>query len=335
MTDFWVSCGHHLVDRDDGGGLVLTDAFLKAYLARPEIAPPPGACASERRLHAAVLANPRRSVGPDDIMAIEDGDARENWQVMIAFRDHLLRHRTLEAAYMALVRAGMAGTPPLFLNQLVHLIMRNVLDGCDDPWLLRAAELFFRPQMMTLHDGALLAADEETIAGSSTTPVSPLVSMLGLPAASEIDVLGERNATDYFARSERFDMALDLSAGRRGLAALAEVMTRWLRHLLLLDVTIEPLVEVQEAQFTWYVGLDADGTTIGDRLWNGEELEDAMQRRLIGLFTLTFRDRGIALEAVGDEPVYLILAMSADRILRMKPQNLIVGLPLGRLEAVV
>jgi hypothetical protein len=281
------------------------------------------------------LADPRRSVGPEDIMAIEDGDARENWQVMIAFRDHLLRHRTLEAAYMALVRAGMAGTPPLFLNQLVHLIMRNVLDGCDDPWLLRAAELFFRPQMMTLHDGALLAADEETIAGSSTTPVSPLVSMLGLPAASEIDVLGERNAPDYFARSERFDMALDLSAGRRGLAALAEVMTRWLRHLLLLDVTIEPLVEVQEAQFTWYVGLDADGTTIGDRLWNGEELEDAMQRRLIGLFTLAFRDRGIALEAVGDEPVYLILAMSPDRILRMKPQNLIVGLPLGRLEAVV
>jgi hypothetical protein len=139
---------------------------------------------------------------------------------------------------------------------------------------------------------------------------------------------------DYFARSERFDMALDLTAGRKGLAALAEVMTRWLRHLLLIDVTIEPLVEVREAHFTWYVGLDADGTRIGDRLWHGEEPEDAMQRRLIGLFTLTFRDRGMALEVVGDEPVYLILAMSTDRILRMKPQNLITGLPLRRQEAV-
>jgi hypothetical protein len=188
---------------------------------------------------------------------------------------------------------------------------------------------------VTLHDGTLLAADEETIAGASATPVSPLVSMLGLPAASEIDVLGEHNAADYFARSERFDMALDLTAGRKGLAALAEVMTRWLRHLLLLDVMIAPLVEVQEAQFTWYVGLDADGTKIGDRLWNGDELDDVMQRRLIGLFTLTFRDPGIALDAVGDEPVYLILAMSPDRILRMKPQNLVVGLPLRRLEAVV
>jgi uncharacterized protein DUF6352 len=334
MRDFWLSCGHHLLDRDEGGGLVVTDEFLKAYLARPELAPPPDACTTERMLHAALLADPRRTVAPDDITAIEDRDARENWQVMIAFRDHLLRHRTLEAAYVALARTGMGGTPPLFLNQLVHLIMRNVLDGCDDPWVLRAGELFFRPQMVTLHDGALLAADEETIAGASTTPVSPLVSMMGLPAASEIDVLGEHNAADYFTRSERFDMALDLTAGRKGLWALAEVMTRWIRHLLLVDVTIEPLLEVQEAQFTWYVGLDADGTRIGDRLWNGEELDDAMQRRLIGLFTLTFDDGDVALEAVGDDPIYLMLAMSADRIVRMKPQNLITGLPLRRMEAV-
>ena len=40
MADFWLSCGHHLLDRDDGGGLLVTDDFLKAYLARPELAPP-------------------------------------------------------------------------------------------------------------------------------------------------------------------------------------------------------------------------------------------------------------------------------------------------------
>ena len=40
MRDFWLSCGHHLLDRDEGGGLVVTDEFLKAYLARPELAPP-------------------------------------------------------------------------------------------------------------------------------------------------------------------------------------------------------------------------------------------------------------------------------------------------------
>ncbi len=37
MKDFWLSCGHHLLDRDEGGGLVVTDEFLKVYLARPEL----------------------------------------------------------------------------------------------------------------------------------------------------------------------------------------------------------------------------------------------------------------------------------------------------------
>ena len=63
------------------------------------------------------------------------------------------------------MRRGVGQTPPLFLNQLVHVILRNALDGCDDAYVLRAAELFFRPQRMTLHEGSLIAADEETIAG--------------------------------------------------------------------------------------------------------------------------------------------------------------------------
>ena len=61
-----------------------------------------------------------------------------------------------------------AKVPQLFLNQLVHVILRNALDGCEDPFVLRAAELFFRTQRMTLHDGSLIAADEETIAGTAT-----------------------------------------------------------------------------------------------------------------------------------------------------------------------
>ena len=59
--DFWLSCGHHLLDRDAGGGLVVTDDFIKAYLARPELAPPPEACDAERALYAALFADPRRT----------------------------------------------------------------------------------------------------------------------------------------------------------------------------------------------------------------------------------------------------------------------------------
>jgi Family of unknown function (DUF6352) len=334
VKDFWLSCGHHLTDRDAGGGLLVTDEFLKCYFARPELSPPAEACAVERMLHAGLLAEPRRPVARADIAAIADADARENWEFVIAFRDHLLRHRTLEAAYLALVRDGAAGTPPLFINQLVHVILRNILDGCEDPWVLRAAELFFRPQVMTLHEGSLLAADEETIAGSSATPVSPLVSMLGLPATSAIDVLGDENGLAYFARSDQFDMALDLTAGRKGLAALGEVISRWVRHILAVDVVVEPLVELHDVQFTWYVGLDAEATWIGDRLWKGEELDEAAQSRVIGLFRLRFRDAAVAPEAIGDDPIYLILAMSAEHTLRMKPQNLLMGLPIRHLEAV-
>src|SRR5215207_7565127 len=114
MKDFWLACGHHLLDRDEGGGLLLTDEFLKVYLARPELAPPSEACIVEKTLHAALLAEPRRHVTKDEIAAIADADARENWGLMIAFRDHLVKHRTLEAAYVDLVRKGVGSTPHCF-----------------------------------------------------------------------------------------------------------------------------------------------------------------------------------------------------------------------------
>ena len=332
MKDFWLSCGHHLVDRDDAGALIVTDEFLKAYFARPELAPPPEACAAEHALHASLLADPRRPIDPSEIDAIVDEDARENWEFMAGFRKRLLEHPTLEAAYLALVRNGIGRTPPIFLNQLVHVILRNVLDGCEDAMVLRAAELFFRPQIITMHEGSLLAADEETIAGTSGNPVSPLVSMLGLPTEANIDVIAPENAETYFTRSDQFDMALDITAGRPGLAALAEVIVRWLRHMLGFEVAVETLLELRDARFTWYVGLDAEGSRIGDLLWNGETLDDGTMGRVAGLFRLTFREPTLVTLEPG-EPVYLITAMGADRVLRIKPQNLLSGLPL-HLEAV-
>ena len=334
MADFWLSCGHHLLDRAEGGGLLVTDEFLKAYLARPELAPPPNACAAERALHAALLENPRRPVTSAEIAAIADSDARENWSLMRDFRDRLIRHKTVEAAYLDLARHGMGGTPPLFINQLVHVILRNLLDGCEDVFMLRAAEVFFRPQRLSVLDGSLIAADEEKVSGDSPQPVSPLVAMLGLPAAGDIDVLNEANADTYWERSDLFDMALDLTAGRRGLEALGKVIARWIAHLLAIDIAIEPLIEAADVNLTWYVGLDAEATRIGDTLWRGEEVDPAARQRIVGLYRLTLRDAEIVLDKAKDQPIYLILAMTPDKKLRMKPQNRVVGLPLAHLEAV-
>lgn len=334
MHDFWLSCGHHLLDRDEGGGLVVTDEFLKAYLARPELAPPDDACVVERTLHAALLSNPRRPVHASEIAAIADQDARENWTVMVAFRDLLVAHRTIEAAYLHLVRAGFGTTPLLFANQIVHAILRNILHDCEDVYVLRAAEMFFRPQRLTTHEGSLIAADEETVAGSNAGSASPLVSMLGIPAEAAIDVLNDDNTHDYWERSDRFDMAFDLTAGRRGLAALGEVIARWVKHLLAVEVAVEPLIEANNVNLAWYVGLDSQGTKIGDDLWNGEELDDATRSRVVGLYRLTFRDDVPVLDKARGEPIYLIMAMTPDGMLRLKPQNLVTGLPIRHLEDV-
>jgi hypothetical protein len=200
--------------------------------------------------------------------------------------------------------------------------------------VLRAAELLFRSQRLTVHGGSLIAADEETVAGARPQPVSPLVAMLGLPAAGEVEVLNDDNAEGYWERSDLFDMALDLTAGRRGLEALGQVIERWVTHLLPLEVEVEALVEATDVNLTWYVGLDAEATAIGDALWHGEELDQAARERVIGLYRLTVTNPEMVLDTAKGEPIYLLLAMTPDRMLRMKPQNLVTGLPLLQREVV-
>lgn len=324
MSDFWLSSGHHLLDRNADGRLMLTDEFFKAYLARPELAPPPEACAAERKLYGRLLDEPRHPVSDGQIAAIADADARENWRHMIALRDHLIAHATIEAAYVALVREAKR-VPPLFLDQLAHVILRNVLDGADDAYLLRAAEMFFRPQRLAIHEGSLIAADAEHV---SAAAASPLVAMLGLPPVDGLDVLNDDNAASYWERSDRFDTALDLSAGRRGRAALATALERWIEHLLGVEVAVAPLVEPGDVALSWYVGLDAEGTRIGDALWRRGALDGGEAASVVAFYRLRFTDPRIVLDRLADEPIYLILGMDVDRILRMKPQNLVTGLPI-------
>ena len=71
-----------------------------------------------------------------------------------------------------------------------------------------------------------------------------------------------------------------------------------------------------------------------DALWQGKDLQDAAQASVVGLYRLMFADPLVMLEKVRGEPVYLMAAMTTDKVLRLKPQNLITGLPLRQLEAV-
>jgi hypothetical protein len=338
IKEFWVSSGHHMTQPTKGGGLAVTDEMILAYLARPELVPPEDACAAERALHAMLMATPGRPVPQSMIGAIEDADARENWAFMIGFRDRLLAHPSIEAAYLTMIRQGARGIPPLFLNQLVHLILRNALDGCDDPYLLRAAELFFRPQKASFRDGTLLLADAELIEGfeaerSSLMHTAPLAAMLGGDTIAELEVMSEENAASYWSCSDAFSMALNFGGDARAREALCRVIEIWIGHMLGIRVTVAPAARIEDTDWRWFVGLDAEATAIGNAFWKSEAIDPSMAARICGLFRLDFADpRDVAAE-IGGKPTYLIMAFSEDQTLRIKPQNLVVGLPLAGTKA--
>ena len=212
---FWGASGHLLLDRRPGDGrLIVTDEFLKAYLARPELMPPEEACEAERGLHRRLLDAPRDVIPPTAIAAIADADARENWQMFLGFRDRMLAHDTLEAAFVAMIRAGVAGVPPLFIEQLIQIIARAALNDCEDAFVVRAAEAFHRPQRATVHDGTILLADAEIIqTHEEARAASPLLSMLGGEAVTDLEILKTANADLYWNRSDANDFVLDLGAG--------------------------------------------------------------------------------------------------------------------------
>jgi hypothetical protein len=291
--------------------------------------PPDEACDAERALHARLMADPRRPVIVGEIEALVDEDARENWTFMLRFRDRLLASPTVEAAYLAFIRQGASDIPPIFLNQLVHLILRNALDGCEDPYVLRAAELFFRSQRASIHDGNLLLADAEVIeAHERERGPSPLVAMLGQDPAAALDVLDDGTAWTYWSRSDAFTMALSFGSNPRSREGLAKAIEVWVRHLLGIDVTVEPISRIEDKDWRWFVGLDAEATWIGNALWAGEEVDAEAAARVIALFRLTFANGTPVEPHVAGFPVYSLLAMSPDRMVRLKPQNLIMGLPL-------
>jgi hypothetical protein len=338
MREFWVASGHHLTRRADHGGLVATPELIMAYLARPELMPPADACEAERNLHASLLANPLRPVSKADIAALADADARENWTYMINFRDQLVAAPSLEAMYVTLARKGASDLPPIFFSQLCHLILRNALEGCDDPYTLRAAELFYRSQQATVHEGTLLLADAEVVEAQQHAQgdmhSSPLTAMLApTKAFGEMDVMDDENAWTYWSRSDAHVMIMNIGGNPKARAGLCRVIERWVAHLRGVAVKVETVASIEDSDWRWFVGLDSEGTRIGNALWNGTAPDGDAAERIVALMRLTIEDARLVDDRVGIKPIYLILAMGVDKVVRLKPQNLVVGLPIQQLEA--
>jgi Family of unknown function (DUF6352) len=145
-------------------------------------------------------------------------------------------------------------------------------------------------------------------------------------------VLGADNALDYWARDERHDFAVMLNRGQPSLDHLCRVLEKWIAHFLGVAVTIVPERRIDDDRWVWHVGLDAQASRILNDLYNRVDVDEERMGRLLSLFRLEFADRNAMRPAIAGRPVYLAMAMDEDARLKLKPQNLLLNLPLARTQ---
>ena len=267
---------------------------------------------------------------------MKDRDAGDNYEAVLRFRDRLLRADTVEGCYMNLFR-GKVDIPPLFIEQMAHVVLRNILDAEAEPLQLRAAELFFREQKATIQDGHALLADLETVqmhaSGSQYGSLGRLiVEAQGATAKANLDVLDRANAALYWERESRYDTVISLTYGRAALDAYCRVMEAWTFHFLNVEIHIKPIRNIEESRWAWHIGLDAESTAILNSLWSGEEVDAGRMRRILALFRMEFAAPEEMRRDIAGRPVYLALASDESDVVKMKPQNLILNLPLSGSE---
>jgi len=280
------------------------------------------------------MGEPRRAVAKAELDAVGDEDARHNYGVMLRFRDRLLAAGTVEACYAGLFKGEGVDVPPLFIEQLAHVILRNILDDCEDPLRLRAAELFFREQKSTLRDGHVLLADLETVEMHASGNQYGSLGRLLVEAQTslgkvELDVLDKENAQLYWERNSRHDTVISITFGRAALEALCRVIEAWVMHFSGAEVSVKPLRRIEEQRWAWHIGLDAESTAILNELWNGNQVEQGRMQRILALFRMDFADKHAMRKDIAGRPVYLALSANETDIVRFKPQNLLTNLPLA------
>jgi hypothetical protein len=244
----------------------------------------------------------------------------------------------VDASYRALFRGQGVDVPPLLVQQLTQIVLRHVLGEEATAMQARAAEMLFRTQKVSvLEDGQVMAADDETIerhaVAGSFGSIGELLRQGGAPLrTAELDVLNEDNGEAYWERDESHDLVISLNHGQPALAALATVLTRWVRHFLGAGVTIAVEKEIDDDQWVWHVGLDAQASGVLNDLYQGHDVAADRMERMLCLFRLMFDEPAVMRPEIAGRPVYLAMAMDSQGRLKLKPQNLLLNLPLARLS---
>ena len=350
----WPGSGLSHLAAAEQGWLQPTPAYWRHWLARPELAPLPESCRAERRLHAALLDQPLQPVVAERLTLLADTDAADNYRHFIALRNAVQAAGSLQAWYLALMRSGNVNVPPLFVDLVVQALVQSLLDSDSDALAVRTAELFFRPQRISFEQGRVLAADSGTLDEQRATQglggIGRLLAEARIPSTGlDLPVLSADNVPRYWAQAagETFRSTLlldltqqfntDLGHGLQftmanalsGLKPLSLLLQRWVQHLLGVAVSIEPVHRIDDPQWRWHLGLDSDASQFLDDLYTGQDADAERKARLISLFRLRFADAAEMRRDVAGKPVYLGLMAKADGSLRLKPQNLLLNLPLA------
>jgi hypothetical protein len=301
---------------------------------RPEIRPAEESGPNEIALHETLMDEPRRDPPASALQAVEDADARDNYRILLAFLGRLKRAASLESCYLEIFSGGEVSVPPLFIDQLAQIIVRSILEGCDDALEPRAGELFFREQKASTDDGAVMFADLETIemhaSGGSLGSLGRLIVESQAPLATvNLEVLDTENAQAYWTRDQRHDFVISMNFGRAANKAFCRVMEKWICHFFGVGVSVRPLRAIEDSAWAWHIGLDSESTAMLNGLWRGGEIEPGTLRRMLALFRLDFEDRAAMRADIAGKPIYMALSMNENGVVRMKPQNLLLNLPLA------
>lgn len=333
----WPSCGYHLLHHSSCERLQLTEDWLRHLWQRPELAPVSDSCPAERALHAALLEAPTTPVSPRQLVALADPDARDNYRLALALRALIRSHDTLEEAYSALVGGRWPHPlPSAAADMLAQPLLRHALRAQDVPFTFRAAELFFRNQRAHLEHGVVLA-DQRYLDQRRSDSSPPLLQQLireaqGSPRADQpqLEVIDPDNAVGYLSRAEHHDLALDLALKGPGMMGLCTALAAWIEHFHGGAPAVTALQRIDDPDWRWHVGLDPASSELLNQLYAGSDPDPEAAARLLALFRLEFANPEVVQPAMRNKPIYLGLAMAADGVVRLKPQNLLYNLPMLR-----
>jgi Family of unknown function (DUF6352) len=338
--------------------LLPPEDFWHRLMQRPELALVAESCRDEKRLHDALTLKSLRAVKPEELAAIRDEDARSNYAMLLQFRDGVLAKGSLSAWYSQLFSGGKIAIAPLFIDIAVEHILRNVLANEEDAFIHRAAELLYRPQRISLHEGRIISGDQETLDTERDT--GGLGDLGRLLLQNKIQVAGKESHAMQVLTPEHVDSfqtqrqhpnyrhnwlldltheqaaqvgadhhSFEIRLARKdsGLSALARVLERWIAHFKGVKVRITPLAKIEDAAWRWHTGLDAQSSQLLNTLYEQQPLSEAQLKRLISLFRLDFQDAKNCVPEMQGKPTYLGLAMNEQGLLKLKPQNLLLNLP--------